>query len=289
MKRMLHRAVMAGVIALGWVAGAAAWAASPKVIHTEPSQFSPVVVYEAYGERCMTFGSVEALGRQTCYALDNPQRMVFNYTRMMMGALFVNPAPKRILIVGLGGGTLPSALAALLPQAEIDVVEIDPAVLRVAEDYFRFAPSPRLRVHAADGRAYVEQMVREKRQYDLVMLDAFDFNYIPRHLMTQEFLEQTKRILAPNGVLAANTFASSDLFDQESATYAAVFGQYLNLRANNRVIFAVNGVLPDAKQRQSNASRWQAPLVPYGVDIEAGLSLVEGVPAWPANTQVLKD
>ena len=197
--------------------------------------------------------------------------------------------PKRILIVGLGGGTLPSALVALLPQAEIDVVEIDPAVLRVAQDYFRFAPSPRLRVHAADGRAYVERMVREKRQFDLVMLDAFDFSYIPRHLMTQEFLEQTKRILAPDGVLAANTFASSDLFDRESATYAAVFGQYLNLRANNRVIFAVNGVLPDAKQRQVNASRWQLPLAPYGVDIEAGLSLVEGVPAWPANTQVLKD
>lgn len=289
MKYASRPAIAAWMAALSLTTGTFAHAFAPKVLHTEPSQFSPVVVYEAYGERCMTFGSLAASGRQTCYALNDPNRMVFNYTRMMMAALFVNPAPQRILIVGLGGGTLPSALASLLPQAEIDVVEIDPAVVRVAREYFGFAPSARLRVHQLDGRALVEQMMRAQRQFDLIMLDAFDFNYIPRHLMTQEFLEQVKSILAPGGVLAANTFASSDLYECESATYAVVFGQYLNLTANNRIIFAVNGKLPDASQRAQNAARWCPALARYGLNSDHKLALFGNMPFWPQTTEILKD
>ena len=285
----VRRVVAVWMAAWCLTAAARVLAAEPEVLHTEPSQFAPVVVYEAFGERCMSFGSAAALGRQTCYALDDPKRMVFNYTRMMMASLSVQPAPRRILIIGLGGGTLPSALASLLPQAVIDVVEIDPAVVRVARDYFRFEPSVRLRVHQADGRAHVRQMLQEQRQFDLVMLDAFDFNYIPRHLMTRQFLAQVKGILAPGGVLVANTFASSQLYAQESATYAAVFGDYLNARANNRVIYAVNGPLPDASQRVAHAQRWRSALVPYGVDADRELARFEPTPGWPADTPIIED
>lgn len=259
------------------------------VLHTEPSAFSPVVVYEAEGERCMTFGSVQALGRQTCYGLNDPQRMVFNYTRMMMSSLFVKPDPRRILVIGLGGGTLPSALAHVLPQARIDTVEIDPAVVKVASRFFGFRTSPRQRVHQADGRAFVKQAVREKRHYDLIMLDAFDYTYIPAHLTTREFLQQVKTLLAPGGVLAANTFASSDLYHRESATYGAVFGEYFNLRANNRVIFAVNGRLPDDAALARAAREWSARLAPYDIDTTRQLALFTRGATWPAGTEVLAD
>jgi spermidine synthase len=135
----------------------------------------------------------------------------------------------------------------------------------------------------------VGQMMREQHQFDLIMLDAFDFNYIPRHLMTQEFLEEVKNILAPGGVLAANTFAGSDLYERESATYAVVFGQYLNLAANNRIIFAVNGALPDESQRAQNAARWRPALAPYGVNSDRKLALFGNMPSWPKTTKVLKD
>ena len=259
------------------------------VLHTEPSAFSPVVVYEADGDRCMTFGSVQALGRQTCYRLSDPQRMVFNYTRMMMSSLFVKPDPRRILVIGLGGGTLPVALAHVLPQARIDTVEIDPAVVKVASRYFGFRTSPRQRVHQADGRAFVEQAVREKRTYDLVMLDAFDYTYIPAHLMTREFLQQVKALLAPGGVLAANTFSSSELYSRESATYGDVFGTYFNLRANNRVIFAVNGRLPDDAALARAAREWAPRLAPYDIDTARQLALFERGATWPAGTELLVD
>ena len=62
------------------------------------------------------------------------------------------------------------------------------------------------------------------------MLDAFDHEYIPEHLLTREFLQEIKGLLAERGVLAANTFASSRLYDFESATYYSVFGEFYRLK-----------------------------------------------------------
>ncbi|GAA5233956.1 spermidine synthase [Verticiella sediminum] len=259
------------------------------MIHVEPSAFSPIVVYEENGERCMTFGSVRAAGRQTCVDIDAPSRMVFAYTRMMMSALFIEPAPARVLIVGLGGGTLPRALAETLPDAAIDTVEIDPAVLNVARAQFGYATDERQRVFIEDGRKYVQDAARRGERYDLVVLDAFDVNYIPPHLLTREFLEEVRGLLTPGGVLAANTFTASRLYQQESATYAAVFGGFFNLRSNNRVILAVNGELPDDATLRANAERLAPRLARYGVDIEAQLRMFSRAQDWPTGARVLTD
>ncbi|MDQ2136895.1 fused MFS/spermidine synthase [Alcaligenaceae bacterium B3P038] len=280
-------ALLPALLASAVLAPAAALAAN--VIHTEPSAFSPVVVYENDNQRCMTFGSVQALGRQSCIDLAAPQRMVFTYTPMMMSALFVQPAPRNILIVGLGGGTLPKALAEVLPEANIDTVEIDPAVVNVAKQYFGFRTGPRQHIITADGRAYIEAALREGKRYDIVMLDAFDIDYIPKHLMTREFVQTARQLLPPGGVLAANTFTSSDRYDSESVTYADVFGTFFNLRANNRVILAVNGPLPDDAQLNANAQAWAPKLGVYGIDVAAQLARFSRQSDWSTTAQVLKD
>jgi len=200
--------------------------AAPKIIHTEPSEFAPVLVFEEHGERCMNFNSVSDPGRQTCVDLKHPDKMVFAYTRMMTSALFLNPAPANVLIIGLGGATLPRALKKILPRTVIDTVEIDPAVANVAQRFFGYEQSPTQRLFLEDGRAFVERAHREGRQYDMIMLDAFDVDYIPVHLLTREFLQHVRAILTPNGILVANTFTNSKMYDQESVTYADVFGDF---------------------------------------------------------------
>ena len=177
-----------------------------RLLHTEPSEYAPVLVFEQYGERCMNFDEIEGEGRQTCFELDDPDKMVFEYTRMMTSALFAKPDPESILVIGLGGATLPIALHKLLPKAVIDTVELDPAVLRVAQGYFGYEPGPRQRVFIEDGRAFVEDALRDGRRYDIVMLDAFDTEYIPKHLLTVEFLQQVHDVLAPDGLIVANLF-----------------------------------------------------------------------------------
>jgi spermidine synthase len=280
-----------------WASGAAtallmlfcANANAQQLIHSERSLYREVLVYEDGAERCMCFTQKCRIGRQTCMNMKAPARFVMNYTQMMMSALFVNPEPRSILIVGLGGGTLPTALARILPSTTIDVVEIDPAVVRVAKRFFAFTPGARTTVIEADGRVFVKRAMREQRQYDLIMLDAFDHEYIPEHLLTREFLEEVTSLLSPKGVLAANTFSSSRLYDHESTTYFAVFGPFYNLRRDNRVVLATKGKLPELSLIQANAQRFEAPYEPFAIDVPRLVKMFSVKRDWDANARVLTD
>lgn len=260
-----------------------------KLIHSERSLYREVLVYENGNERCMCFTRDCRIGRQTCLNSKAPDRFVMNYTKMMMGSLFINPEPKSILIIGLGGGTLPNALHQLLPGAQIDVVEIDPAVVKVAKQFFRFVPNERVRVTEIDGRVFVKRAVREQRRYDIVMLDAFDHEYIPEHLLTREFLQEVAALLGPQGVLAANTFSSSGLYDHESVTYAAVFGTFYNLKRDNRVVLAVKGQLPSKEQVERNAARFETPFAKLDIDVDRQLDLFSTRVDWNRQARVLTD
>jgi len=277
-------------LALG-LAGLLVLAATPAgagELHTERSLYRNIVVYEDDGIRCMKFGR-QATGRQSCVALADRNRLVFDYTRMMMAALYLNPAPRRVLIIGLGGGTLPSALQKILPDATIDTVEIDPAVVRVATKYFGFMPGRQTTVYEADGRVFVKRMQRQRVRYDLVLLDAFDHEYIPEHLLTREFLLEVRGLLAVGGVLAANTFAGSRLYHFESATYFSAFGDFYRLKQGNRVILVRLGGLPGRDELARNAGAVEDRLAPFGVGKEWLLPLFEVESGWPPNTRVLTD
>ncbi|HEY4972601.1 MAG TPA: fused MFS/spermidine synthase, partial [Steroidobacteraceae bacterium] len=191
-------------------------AASQRLIHSEKSLYREVFVYEDGTTRCLCFTKLCAIGRQTCIDLKQPNRLVFEYTQMMLGALYLKPEPHSILIIGLGGGTLPRTLEKLLPGTDIDVVEIDPAVVDVAQQYFGFRPDERIHLTVQDGRAYVRQALRAGKRYELIMLDAYEHQYIPEHMLTREFLTEVRSLLQPAGIVAANTFSSSQLYQNES-------------------------------------------------------------------------
>jgi len=270
-------------------------APSVQLLHTEPSDFAPILVFEEYGQRCMNFNTIEDDGRHTCMSLENPDEMVFNYTRMMTSALFVNPSPRNVLVVGLGGATLPRALEKILPDAVIDSVEIDPAVVRVAEQFFDFQQGPRQRVFVEDGRAFVERAVRAQQHYDMVMLDAFAVDYIPARLLTRVFLTLVRDLLSPAGGFAANSFTTSHMYDRESATYAAVFGDFFNLRAEhrfitaNRVIIATRGGLPDDQTLARHAAALKDTLAPFGIDAARQLQWYARDRDWDENAKILVD
>jgi spermidine synthase len=268
--------------------------ASPRVsraediLHTERSLYRQIVVYQEGSVRCMRFTRL-ASARQSCVDLADRPRLVFEYLRMMIGALYLAPAPQSVLVIGLGGGTLVDALQRTLPDAAIDAVELDPAVVRVAKAYFDFQPGPRTHVHEEDGRVFVKRALRAGRRYDLVLLDAYDHEYIPEHMLTREFLEEVKGILAPHGVVAANTFSGSRLYDHESATYAAVFGRFFNLKRSNRVILLRKDGLPDTQTLRANADTLRPKLGPTGIDPAWLLSLFDTRVDWPADARVLTD
>ena len=138
---------------------------------------------------------------------------------------------------------IPRELHHHFPQAEVDVVEIDPEVLTIAQGFFSFRSDGRLRVHILDGRVFIRRHLRQEplRKYDIVVLDAFNTEYIPFHLMTKEFLEQVKALLSEDGVVVANVFHTNRLFDAEVKTYLEVFGRsqaFFGVRSTNAILIA---------------------------------------------------
>jgi spermidine synthase len=269
---------------------AAQAAQAEQVLHQERSLYRNIFVIEDRGDRCLLFRKRRGLGRESCMRLANPDYLVFDYTRMMTAGLFANPDPRRILIIGEGGATLPGALQAMLPNAQIDVVELDEAVDRAARKYFGYRPGPNARVTIEDGRVYVRRYgARKGPAYDLVLLDAFGDDYIPEHLLTREFLTELKSIMTPGGVIVANTWSSSGLYDHESATYAAVFGAFYNLHAESRIIVGRIGGLPPMSDIRANAKAWAPRLAARGVDVDALVRTMNPRPDWKIDARVLTD
>jgi spermidine synthase len=264
-------------------------AQSMKLLHEERSLYREVLVYQTRDIRCMCFTRQCRIGRQTCMDVRQPRRIVMSYPQFMLASLYVNPQPRSILLIGLGGGTLPRAIAELLPDAQLDIVEIDPAVVRVAKQFFGFEVGPRTRVIESDGRVYVKKARRENRTYDWVLLDAFDHEYIPEHLLTREFIAEVKSILTPNGVLTANTFSSSRLYDHESATYASVFPQFFNLKAGNRVIIATNAPLPSDADVRSASKAWDDKFASLGFERRNLSGMFSRKIDWNPRARVLTD
>ena len=274
-----------------------------KVLHEERSVYTRIIVEDSNRLRCLKFTLKREDSTQTCVNLNYPKRMVFSYTQMSMASLLLNPNPASVLIVGLGGGTLPMALRDLLPNARIDTVEIDEAVVRVAKEYFGYREDEYNRTIIQDARVYGKRSDLRGLTYDLIILDGLHGEYIPEHLMTVEFLEEMRALLSDDGVLVANTFASSQLYDFESATYAAVFGDFLNFRGSstgNRVILVPQAKLPadqrdalDTRTLRARAAALQDGLKPYGVPITryAGTlaALSKKKPDWDADTRPLTD
>ena len=289
MKGFMNRSIVLATFATAALLATGVARAEQRLVHSERSLYREVLVYENGDTRCMCFTRNCRSGRQSCFDTRHPDRIVMNYPKLMLGALFVNPAPQSVLIIGLGGGTLPRTLRILLPDTRIDVVEIDPAVVRVASRYFGFVAGDKTRVIESDGRVYVKRALRGTQRYDLIMLDAFDHEYIPEHLLTQEFLQEAKSLLAPGGVLAANTFSSSGLYEHESVTYEKVFERFFNLKRENRVIVTRLGPLPDAAQLRATAHPFVDPFEVFGVDAAELLPLFTQQRDWDPRARVLTD
>jgi spermidine synthase len=112
-----------------------------------------------------------------------------------------NPRGKRCLTIGLGAGVVPRWYEQM--GIKTDVVDIDPDVFRVARDYFGFRVSGRQEV--ADARYFLNTT---DQQYDYVILDVFNGDSTPVHVMSKEALQVLKKRLTPEGILGINVIGS---------------------------------------------------------------------------------
>ncbi|MHA3771523.1 fused MFS/spermidine synthase [Verrucomicrobiota bacterium sgz303538] len=172
------------------------------------------------GLRTLRFGEDGAF--QSVVKVGDPDHLELPYANVLPVCLSFVEKPLRMLIVGLGGGTIPSFFHHRLPEVAIDVVEIDDVVVEVAKNYCGFREDERMHVHVEDGRDFIENCLG---RYDMIILDSFDSKSIPLHLSTAEFLEAVREALTPKGIAVANVWgrAINRRYDDMLLTYRHVF------------------------------------------------------------------
>ena len=243
-----------------------------RIIHREESRYQEIYVLKQGSVVSLKFGSPYATMTQTEVDLDNLRRHMLEYSRLCFAGLLYEPQPRRILVVGLGGGVVPREMHHYYPEAKVDAVEIDPAIPPIARRFFAFPTDPNVRVHVADGREFIERHARTNAPpYDLVVLDAYGSKGAPFHLMTKEFLTAVRDILAQDGAVVANLISTYRLFPSQLRTYLHVFGRYQAYVGDEstNVIVVVPG--PQAPMLTPDAARNRARRLEQARDLKFDL------------------
>jgi len=207
-----------------------------------------VVDYPAKGRRCLHFS--KSRGIQSSMILSDPTRLDLKYSQAMIAALALHPDPRDVLVVGLGGASVPKFIQRHFPAINLDIVELDPDVVRVCQDYFEFRGNAKTRVFVMDGRMYLK---RAEKQYDLILLDAYAADHIPFHLTTVEFVQLVKSHLKPGGVAASNLWekAVNRFYLAELKTFQTTFPQTYLLPAGqsgNLIVFGAMSEEPTTRK-----------------------------------------
>lgn len=173
-----------------------------KVIHCRHDEQGAIEVVDTHGIRSLHFGSP---ARQSAMALASPDRLELPYLRAMLIGLVFVPDPRRILVLGLGGGSLVRYLLRHCPAARIEVVESRTAVVGVAREYFGLPEQPQLRIRIADGGEFlIARANQHASDYDFILVDVFDDEGLAPVVMQHDFFAAVASVLALGGVLCVN-------------------------------------------------------------------------------------
>ncbi|MEP7246946.1 MAG: spermidine synthase-like protein [Gammaproteobacteria bacterium] len=188
---------------------------------------------------------------QSAMDMQHPARLALAYTRKMMAFLLFNQAPGRILLLGLGGGSLAKFCYGHLPSALLTAIEANLDVIALRQEFGIPEDDHRFRVIHADGAAYISDLAPCK---NVILADACDRTGIAPQLDTMEFYRNARRCLAPGGVFVANVCGTPrsraahlvklrDAFEDEILT--------LQVRTDgNLIVFAFKEAQPDLSWRR---------------------------------------
>ncbi|MGH9678135.1 MAG: spermidine synthase, partial [Candidatus Acidiferrum sp.] len=209
----------------------------PTLLWSGESAYNRILVFEKNGLRWLVLNDPRFA--QT-YEKVGSAHSGYYLDEFALGPIIV-PA-KNLLVLGMGAGGSIQASRAVEPAIEIDAVEIDPEVVRVAHDFFGLPESGRnLRVHIADARPWLAE---HAAKYDLVHIDLFQGGpYVPFYLTTVEFFQLVRSRMADGGALMVNVLDTSpeqELLEAMGATMKQVFPsvERLSTAKGNHILFA---------------------------------------------------
>lgn len=205
------------------------------------SQHVKPFVYQTLSTKALHFSICEIQSRmqtQRPYALD------LDYTRTMMAALLFNNRPDTLAMIGLGGGSMAKFCYQHLPDTRIKVVEINPHVIALRDEFQVPADDERFKVRRGDGADFVRF---PPYKVDMLMVDGFDSEGQPPALCSQRFYDNCREALQPDGLMVVNLHSGHRHFDSFVSRIQRSFGDEVvvvpDVDCSNSIVFACKGLL----------------------------------------------
>ncbi len=217
-----------------------------KIIYSKDGVYEKIIIYEGEhsGRPARFFAQDHSLSGASFLDSQNPSDMVFDYTKYYRLYKILKPDAKEVLIIGGGAYSIPKAILHELPDASVDVSEIEPSLFDLAKKYFGAKDNPSLRNVTEDGRRFLRL---SEKKYDMIFSDVYFSLYsVPPHFTTQEFFKIAKEKLNKDGILIMNiigdlSLGGASLIMSEAKTLRTVF--------ENSYFFAVDS--PQKKGAQN--------------------------------------
>lgn len=212
---------------------------------------------------------------QSAMRVAAPNALDVRYTQKMMSFLLFQPRPRRIVLIGLGGGSLVKFCHYRLPAAQLVVLENNPDVIALRDAFWLPPDGPGLQVLEADGAEY---LAGAAKGIDALLVDAFDKSGFAPSLAGPEFFEQAKAKLAGNGVLVVNLAGDNERYAGLIATAMQVFDDQVVVlpvpQDDNQVLLAFKDASfePNWRRLRNRARELRAK---YGLDFPAFLDKIE--------------
>lgn len=166
---------------------------------------------------------------QSEMSLKAPNDLVLRYTQKMMAFLLFHPRPKRIVLIGLGGGSLIKFCYHRMPGTQLTAVELNPDVIALRDAFSVPPDDARLQILEADGAEFIETT---EKGIDVLLVDAFDKTGFAPSLANRQFFENAYEKLAGNGILVINLAG-------EKETYAGLIGEAMHVFDDQVIVISV--------------------------------------------------
>ncbi len=204
------------------------------LLHDSADEYGPIRVFDDGKYRILSFAEGD---EQSRIRLSTPHVLQHEYTQAMtLPLMFCQP--KRVCILGLGGGTLLSALYKAIPSVQITAVELRQEVMDAAQMYFKIPQGKRIKLEVANALDYVEQGLEKK--VDLLMTDLYNTQGMDRGVLQEVFIQNCAKNIKENGWLSLNCWSDDKTNHELISTLKKYFSDVraLDTGTGNWVIIA---------------------------------------------------
>ncbi|MEO8806940.1 MAG: transferase [Burkholderiaceae bacterium] len=205
----------------------------------ESAQHVKPFVYESLSTKALHFSMSETQSRMK---LADPYALDLEYTRTMMGFLMFKPEPATVAMIGLGGGSMAKFCWRYLPRTRIQVVEINPHVIALRDEFQVPPDDERFSVIRGDGAFFVRHCAAP---VDVLLVDGFDSNGLPAKLSSQRFYDDCRDTLQPGGFMVVNLHCGHQHHDVHVDRIRRSFSGVMLViddgELSNSIVFACKG------------------------------------------------